>query len=355
MALDCLDNLVGLSDRDCECFPDQPSGWNESESGYFLTDTEGGFPLLDAIFAGANCDEGSVWDVLSKARSNAIRDFKTDLRAALATGRESEISNWRGLIGKAEKKTAHSNTKTYVGLQLSPRRLKDATFVVKALHLGLNSTKNVDITIASNKSDFADVTVTISAQAGTYVRHELAEPIVLPLYDVALTDLLYSVRYEPDGAYPLQNKLVCCGAIPGWGKHFDVGGFSRDDLEREFEYDYNFATSNFAYGLAIEGYFDCAQLDWICDLEELNGYQVLDVVARCLQFKGAMHLIASIRDSGKINKYTLLEPESMWRRYGTLKKNYENYINWLVQNLPANATSCWGCEKDAAIVVNIPA
>ena len=353
MSLVCLDNLVGLSDRECSCFEtDRPEGFNESSSGYYLTDTEGGFPLLDAVFSNLNCNEATIWDTLEKSRSNAIRDFKTNLRTALYALRDKYIVSRNEMVAKAQGQKANITGHNYVGLRLSPFRLKHASFVINAIYIGIDTTKNVDVVISSNNPDFTEQTVSISAQANKFVKHTLQTPIVLPMYEISVPELKYNVRFEPDGALPLMNKIFCCGARPTWTKSFEAGGLVLDDITDEFDGD---PTANTGYGMAIEGHMDCADLDWICELEELNGYVVDDVAARCIQFKGAMHLITAILDSDKPNRYTLLKRESLYRKYGTLKKNYENYINWLAENVPLDATSCWGCKKDNPAVANIPA
>lgn len=349
MSLSCLDSLVGLSSRDCNCTSgSRPSGYDTSDSGYYLDDREYGFPVQDALLATVDCGEDSIWDMLDTARTQAIRDFKSDMQQALTETRDNNIVSWRGTIAKAES-TGYNNTSTgTAGIQLRPKfRLKDASFVVKAIWVGLNTTKSLTLNFTSNDGSFSDTTRTVSATAGQWVRNALDTTVSLPLYSIARTDVKYNIHYDLGGAKPYNNRMWCCSP-PQWLKHLDAGGIITASLDNDTLYG-----SNYGYGLAIEGYFTCEKLDWICDVSEMNGLDFRDLVARCIQFKGAVKLMSMVLESGKVNYYTLLDGEGLERRRAKLQKMYGEYIMWVAQNMPANVTSCWGCEKNAPRIQSI--
>lgn len=347
MALDCLDGLVGLANRECECASaSRPSAWNSSQSGYYLTDREYGFPVKDALFANLDCGETTIWDTLTEARTQAIRDFKLDLQQALGRARDSRVISWRGTVGKAEATSYFTSAPAHVGVQIRPKhRLKDAVFIIKALHVGLNTTKTVNLTISSNRPDFSAQSVSATATAGTWVRTELSSSVELPLYDIARTDVKYNIRYQPGGALPRYNKIWCCSR-PRWQQHIAAHGIEQSGTWDEDAK----ALGDHGYGLAIEGYFTCNKLDWICDLEEMNGLDFRDLVARCIQYKGAIKLISAILESGKINFYTLLDQEGLYRKRSKLGKLYVENLQWIAHNLPANVSSCWGCHRGVPTV-----
>lgn len=344
MSLTCLTGLVGLAQRDCNCVSGgQPSGYNSSESGYYLDDREYGFPLKEALDANLDCGEGNIWSLLSEARTNAIRDVKSDLVQTLTTAREDRVINWRGLVGKTETTGGLITGAAKVGVQLRPKfRLKDAYFVAKALHININATKSVTVGIASNDGTFTAVSGSASVTANQWSKYTFPTAVSLPLYSIATQDLRYHVYYEPDGAKSRQNRLWCCSP-PGWKQHLEAGAFSSASLPIDSE----LPTSQDAYGLAIEGYFTCNKLDWICDLEEMNGYDLRDFIARLIMYKGAIHAIHSVLESGKVNKYTLMKTEHLLGRRNKLMKLYSEGMLWVAQELPSGVTSCWGCERNA--------
>lgn len=349
MSLSCLDTLIGLSSRDCNCTSgSRPSGYATSDSGYYLDDREYGFPVQDALIATQDCGEDSIWDMLATARTQAVRDLKVDMQQALTEVRDSNIINWRGTIGKAEATGYNAATTGTAGIQLRPRyRLKDASFVVKALWVGLDTTKSVTVNFTSNDGSFSSTTRTATATAGQWVRTALESVVTLPLYSIARTDVKYNIQYSLSGAKAYNNRISCCRP-PEWMKHVDAYGI----LDTSFNDD-TIYSSGYGYGLAIEGYFTCNKLDWICDMEEMNGLDFRDLLARCLQFKGAIKLMSMVLESGRVNYYTLLDAEGLERRRAKLQKMYSEYLMWVAQSLPANVSSCWGCEKHAPRVQSI--
>lgn len=345
MALDCLNGLVGLANRDCPCVSGgQPSGWNDSESGYYLDDREYGFPVKSSLYSNIDCGEDTIWDTLSEARTQGIRDVKSDLQQALETVRESSVINWRGLIGKAEGTGSNSSASTYAGIQVRPTsRMKDAVFMLKAVYININATKSVTVTVSSNDGTFSSVSESASVVANTWSRHQFSSAVALPMYSIGLTDLRYNIAFQPDGATVKQNRLYCCGKQP-WMKHINAGGFDLAALPDNEDVLY---TNTTLPGIAIEGYFSCNKLDWICDLEEMNGLDLRDLIARLIQWKSAIHLITGVLRSDKVNRATLLDQEGLYRQRSFLAKKYENAVLWVAQNLPGGVTSCWGCEKSA--------
>ena len=350
MSLTCLDTLVGLSARDCPCLSGgEPSGGSVSDSGYYLTDSEYGFPLVESVFANADCSEGSGWDLLQESLSGAIREVKNDLLQALNQYRESNVANYRGLIGKAESKTTYPVSGNIFGVQIRPRkRLKDAYWTIKAFHLGIDTAGDYEITISSNDNTWTPVSYTVTVSGDAWTRYELETPLQLPLYSIATSDLKYNITYSPGAARARVNKFTCCGVVFGWMSHLDAHGINAGALDDDYRY-----SGTTGHGLAIEGYFDCNKLDWICDLDELNGYEFKTVIARLIQAKGKIKIISRILDSGKINYFTLLQPEKMAADRQAAQEMYAEYMLWVVQNMPPNITSCWGCEKSGPRITKI--
>ena len=97
MALTCFNTLVGLSATDFACFTDTiPDDYDTSDSGYYLTDTDYGLTIAEqCTFDG--------WTLLDAALTQAIRETKTDLRAALRTRFDGYVTPFSGLIGQQKK------------------------------------------------------------------------------------------------------------------------------------------------------------------------------------------------------------------------------------------------------------
>lgn len=343
---DCLSTLIGIKAEDCECFEGIDEDYTVSDSGFYLTDPLYGVPNLNAILAAApSCasGDGGVWDILNAALQSGIRDLRGDLTAALSLYRQM-AGAYRGLVGKNREPgsgTVQSNGKN--GVQLySGKRLIDATFVITDLYIGANFTGSVDVKFDTNHPTFTQADIACNTVAGTFAKNTLVTPVTIPLYATAEEELFYNLYWEPaDGQRPLTSQLWCCGGPGGWSKFVRAGGFNVATIESRHEY----RTQN-TYGILVEGYVSCATLDFVCNLDQLNGeYNWKHLLGRTLLFKSAIHAIAGMLGSDKINRYTLLNAETAAARMKFLNESYNQNIEYIAKSLPTGFSACWGCNK----------
>lgn len=354
--LDCLQNLVGLSDKSCDCYngtkPADFDDLNVSETGYYLTDEDNGLPMLDSIYAGIDCgDANNIWSVLQRARNFAINGIYTDLQAAILQQYDRTVDAFSGQIGQRKSSSYRNIAQAYAGHLFQPVNIKDASFVLTHIWLGANTTGDVEISFSSNDPDFsaASQTVTI-ATAGVFQKFDITN-VVFPLwsknvqYD-SCTDcsLRYAISYPvASGFKPMDNAFSCCGANHKWKRYASVGGFQTDDLEALVD-NCGYNCNNSANGMILEGYFTCDNLQWLCELEELGGYDIRDVLARTMQFKATVYLTNHILNSTEINYWTTLNREALYGKRNHADKRYKDNIMWMAANMPNNATGCYKCK-----------
>jgi len=120
-----------------------------------------------------------------------------------------------------------------------------------------------------------------------------------------------------------------------------VHGYQSDSVDPD---DIDTGT-NRGYGLALEGYFTCSEVEWLCRLDEIGGYNTQQVVGRAIQHKAAAQVISDILQTNKINRYTLKPKEELWGRRQYLNGEYANAVNFIAQNLPAEAMDCLECKS----------
>lgn len=339
MALTCLDTLVGLSKIEYACFTDAvPDTFDTSDSGYHLTDTDYGLTVVDQCSL-------SGWTLLSSALEQAVLEFKTDLRAKLRERFDSRLYPFRGEIGKRKSTGTTTVTKDYIGVRLRVKQqIKGAKFVFKRIYVGLNTSDDFDITVTSNDPGFsapADATITTTANsfASAVVTWEL------PLWSYSELDsaehLEYYITIPRASAQPLNNTFSCCGTTPAWMQYFWVDGMAATDNEGTggtFGIQVN--------GFVLDGYLSCEELDWLCEAEELNGYAVLDVAARAIQFRGAALAISGLLDTIQVNPCSGYQFENLNTRRAYLNKRYADYIDWLTDNMPTGVTDCFTCKPE---------
>lgn len=350
MSLNCLNTLVGLSATDYACFTDtQPADFDESTSGFYLTDTDYGLTVSEQC-------ETDGWTMLTAARTQAIKEFKSDMRAALRQMYKQAIPNFSGLIGKLKHTAAVTTvTGTHVGVRFRVTRMKSGAYLtINKIYLGLNASGSYTLKIRSNDPLFSNpADVTLTATANAFSGNTLADAIDLPLWSRTCPDdyLEYYFTIERGSAKPLNNTFTCCGNTPVWMQFVKADGVQATSVNADNAYYFTEAQ-----GFAFDAFLQCADLDWVCEVQEINDYATLDVVARAIQFRGAAIAISALLDNIQVSPCTGYQAENLNAKRNWLNKRYSENINWLAVNLPTGVTDCFRCKdekvfKNAQILV----
>jgi len=341
MSLSCFDTLIGLSKVNYPCFNDAaPAGYNTSDSGYHLTDPDHGLTIIEACaFNG--------WALLQSAKEQAILETKSELRAALRDRYDSAVSPFSGVICQLTKSGYQAASKSFLGLRIRAKKQKGAKLVLKKIYLGMSVAGNYTVTVTSNDPLFVSptpVVVTI-ATANTMTVRVLSAQIELPLFSRTCEDahLEYYLSFARNGALPVNNKVTCCGARPGWTNHISVSGFeATDNLATDGQF------TSMAFGMAVDGYLACEELDWLCEARELGAYHLADVIARAQQMRGAAIAISGLIDEFSVNPCTGYQLESLNARRSYLNTRSMELLTWISQNVPFGITECFICKPQGS-------
>lgn len=340
MALTCLNTLVGLSPADVDCWSgNPPNGYSTSDSGYYLTDQDFGVNhLVGVTIAG--------WTILSNARVQAIREFKTDLLAAIRSRYDSALHPFSGYIGEVKATGAKTVSSDFLGLRIRTRRQKGFRLVLQKVLLRLDTSGSYNVTVTSNDAlfDGSAYDLTVAHTAGSFNGTEWEDEVSLPLWsDTCPGDYLeYYVGFDRGAAQPFNNKLFCCGNDPLWRRHFDVSGFEASTATPENVGSF----SSSAQGISLKAYLSCENLDWLCELEELNGYYTLDVVARCIQQRAAAIACATALETPAIGVGNGFNAQMLADRRNFLNARYSENVRWISENIPKGVTDCFRCKPE---------
>lgn len=335
-----LSTLLGLSKTIPSCFTDTaPSGYNQSGTGYFINDPEYGVQFFDSC-------EIAGWALLSSAKTDAVRDFQVDLSNAMYTQYEKAYAPFSGVIGKVSKSGYLTPTKNNIGQKMTFPVRRGMSLVLKGVRVGLSVTGTYTLTITSTAPDFTPVTRDVNSEGGNFGNNTFSTVIELPMYtdflDEVIDDgVIYWLTIDRAGALPINSMLVCCGNTGSWSQLFDVEGLVATGVNGE-----GAETSQNTNGLVFDAYIKCDDLAWICDLEEMGGYETKRVVGRALQFRAASIAIGAMLSSNHISQCTLYNMEQMNKHRNFLNTKYGEYIDWIVQSIPIGATSCIQCKQE---------
>lgn len=346
---DCLDLLVGLTDNDCNCYTtSRPATYNTSTSGYYITDADEGFNVLEAVAMGIPCGDATIWDALNQSRDKAIIRLRTDFIDKLREVRRPRLNTFNSVIGKITANQIMATAYPYAGVKILLQEVKGGSFFIDEFWVGLNVTTTFNLVVASNDPNFIPITVPVTSEAYKFKQKVLDSPIELPMYSELVLNntgderLKYYIYYEiPAGAQPLNNRWVCCGANPTWKAHMDISGFTTNDVTIPIES----GGGGSAMGIAMKGYFKCDDLDWFCELDKEAGVGYRNVVARAIQAKSAAYLLNYVLNKQDVSQYTLMNRDEMHDKRAYLEIRYKEYVEWLTDNYPTRANDCYICIK----------
>ena len=339
MSTACFDTLIGLSKVDFACFTDAaPTGYDTSDSGYHITDTDYGLTIASQCALDG-------WTILEAARTQAILEVKSDLRAALRERYDGGISPFSGIIASLKSTGTNTVTEDFIGLRIRTKNQKGAKLVLKKIYLGLNTTGIYSVTITSNDPLWVPPTATsiVIATANTMTAAVLSTAIELPLFSRTCEEryLEYYICLDRAGALPVNNNVTCCGNRPNWMDHLTVTGMQASDNEAT---DGSYTSA--AYGMALDAYLACEELDWLCEAQYLNGFHLQDVLARTFQFRATAIAISALIDTLLVNPCTGYQIESLSSRRQYLNQRAADNIVWISQNVPNGLTDCFVCKPE---------
>jgi hypothetical protein len=338
MSLACLDSLIGLSATSHDCFTDtEPSGFDTSSSGYYLTDPDFGLTAMDGVAVAG-------WGVLTQAREQAIREFKNDLLASLRSKYDLAVHPFSGYFGKLKYTGIKSANSDFLGLRIRSKRQKGMKVILTKCLLGLDTSGTYTVSITSNDPLFvAPDDLAVTHVTGSFNGTEWPDSgIELPLWSDSLDcDYLeYYVSFDRDGAKPYNNLTTCCGNVEGWKSHVSISGFEANSQTPETSG--SFSTS--AMGMSLKGYITCETLDWICELNEIGGLDFQDLIARCIQERGAAIACSLLIESPGISVGNGFNLPILSDRRQFLNGKYAANVKWISENIPRGVTDCFKCK-----------
>lgn len=345
----CFDKIIGLTQSDCPCLTGKPDGYDQSESGYYVDDLEYGIPL-PSIGNSADCGEGSIWDLMARARTEAIRDFIADLSIMIAHANQKPSSSYTGPL--ANYKESHNSTlkglKKWAGVKYTPKKYKGSSMRLTELCGFFAGTGNVEVFIYSS-IDFSTPITSIQVPAITNRKgcYTLPAPLDLPLSRNGQRVDYYFV-YDSTSIKPRNLKWDCgCGTKPPLYTYMDGGGFSIDDLS---DLPFVSGTNEYVNGLYPVVTIGCDTTGWLCRDWDYLTDPFARVMANTVMYYSIMKLAGFILNSSRINFYTLLKRDELFGKRASMRKKIEFNMNYLIDNIPPGASHCIDCAGQYGIV-----
>lgn len=350
----CLDNIIKLSRTECECFDNgKPLTYNEGQSEIYLDELEG--LSLEGLQGTENCEKGTIWDMMDRARTNATLMFKNDLLACLESNYSDKRKNYKGLIGDTTFNSTLNFSQQKAGLKLLPYEIVGGYLTLNRIGLVFNAVGSLTIDIYSNEdydTPIASYNVTTAANTVQYV--ELATPLKLPLWSEKVSQLEYYVVYETNPSVMPKNVKENCGCTKKSLVYYK-NWVSVQGIRGSSSTQYNMFSSSNAKemnGLILDVEFTCKKDRLICSDEyplDFNNGRV-NQIAYAVRFKAAAMLVQMILDSPAINRYTLLGREALYGKRNHYNAQYEKWVSYLCENTEITNQDCLICKPNPNFV-----
>jgi hypothetical protein len=330
--------VIGLSRQDCECIPQPGASMDESFtsvidvasslSGLWLDETEGlSLKLADSS---RDCGDGSVWEVMDKAREAAIKHFEADTLSRLTQAYDEARQAYVGTIGTLSYRGKVD--KGQEGFTIQRADLPGTTLFVDRVGAVVAYDGEVRISFVAvdkdpqtGKDTPARKSFVVVCSAYTPTLLQLPEQVRVPMNGEEFT-----VEIElAEGGVALSNNIPCgCGL-----KDKILSGYFPE-----------FPSS--AGGAILEGSITCDPMSVV-----YNNYKtrkdIAQVVAFMLRYKAAELLLEAIASSGEISRFTMMSRETLWGKRNHFRAEYATRLDFLsgVNGYNIKLASCFACKE----------
>lgn len=349
--MSCLDNAIKLSRTECECFTNYSPlpAYNEGQSEVYLDELEG--LSLASLQAVEGCEEGGLWQLMDKSRTNATLQFKSDILSRISENYISKRPNYSGIIGQAFAGNTLSFSETYAGVKYFFPNIIGGYFNVKRIGLLMNNNATVVVQVYDNDQNtdtpIAQYTVSVTGGATTYAT--IAGGLKLPMWNPNGDRMEYYFVYQLTGGFsPRDNKKDCgCGNKNQitWNQWMQVFGIRGSNTNFS-----NFSTTNGNYinGLVVDAELKCENGRLICSDEmplDFENDPIAMQTAYAIRFKAGALLIDEILSSPEINRYTMMDREALYGKRNYYRKSYEDLVVYLGDKFEVSNMDCLMCRN----------
>ena len=347
--MECLEKIVGLSRKDCECFDDpRPDDWNESKSGLYLDELAG--LTQKNIDTSKDCGEGSIWDIMEKALENGVRTFRTDLLSSVNNRWKSRLPKFEGQIGKKDFNGAAPQTEPLMGVRLESNCIKGSCMVLSGIDTFFDTTLAA-LPVKIYRSDCEDPIEEFDVATESFKRkvNKFDTPIELPLYIEGLEEFYYNIVYDlPAGVEPCNTKIACsCNKNKKrpWALWVGVGGVKGPLFTTVSALD-DYTTTDFTYGFNLVCQISCKKSTIICQEGHVWDFENDDVslqMAHAIQEISGVNLINEILTRPD-SAYFALNEEQLMGLGAQYSSSYQDRISYLSMNIEPSNNDCFICN-----------
>ena len=363
----CLKYIIGLSRTACNCDYYAACGdFDTSLSELYLDELS---PLnTELIRARADCEKGTLCNLMDVARSNAIKAFKADIYGLILRNFEVKRPRYYASMGKKD----HSLLLDHSGYTYNVNRflandVVGGTLSFSKIYAGFDTTHNFNLLIYNNLGTLVQ-TVPISAIANTWESNTVT--IDLPSHSNYIENLEYYFVYPVTAAKPFDNTIqypcncehfdrcncnmqTQTNKQTGWKKWVLYRGAVKNDLDF---HEWAFGGTDYMNGLVFDVEFKCEVENVLCgDNLDFDSSPVALAIAKAIQLRGGIELIDLVLSSTELERKNLINTELMIQYRTFFSDEYKRLMYYDKTNLNSGSielglnvleSDCFGCKDN---------
>ena len=351
MALECFNNIIGVSETNCSCLTSKFGSekinnvpwYKVSKSGLFLNDLPG-IIGISGTDANTDCDD-DLATFYQRAIKNATRMMHDDLVTGLLKKFKQIKLAYSGKACSTDYGVTETLSNSYAGVMARTTGMKGGSLVLNTIYAMFDTTV-AELTIKvyralRNSKNFEHVEdIVISTEANALKPNLLRSPKSYPLCEEGYD---YYFLYDTTGINPKNNQISCgCGAgeaqLNEYARFYGIKG---NDLAQIT----SFSQDGYSKGLAFDLSVGCDTSRVACDLYQR--YQDFTIVmAHAVRFKAGELVHELVLNSDDINRYTMMNREYLWGKRNHFRSEYNDRIEWMVETADLSNYDCFTCNNN---------
>jgi hypothetical protein len=351
---ECLENIIGVTKDFCQCLHGQIAQEEfdknaVSKSGLYLDNVEGGLTLRNVAQITA-CK--TFYQLQVDAIANAKNFFSADILKELNLKYQVQKTNFLGEIGKVSFTSSLNTTKRLQFLKLSPKN--DAVIQLDRIRIFLNkdiTTKVWILRIAEGQTEAVMIyeNENVTTQNQTIII-PFNEALKLPLNLDGKAQNYYFVYERLDSTLQPRDIRCSCGCSGGDAySQFLAASGGEVELFSDFV---NAGFDGYTHGFSLDVAIRCETGAVICKEYDEND-AIAYLTAYAIMYKAGELVIESVMASSEVNRITLLNKEHLWGKRNHFKKEYNDKIKYLSENIDVSSSDCFICRENGIQMGNL--
>ena len=354
--LECYDNIIGLSRRECPCFATgRPQDYNESKSGIYLDE----LTSLSALNALRECDS-TVWDMLKEARELAIKQFIADSNGKLGMTYQMRRKPFVGVLGSTRENSTYTITKPFAVLRLAPAAVRSGYIKLVAINTLYSATGSITVDLYDSVNGYRD-SYELATTANRLNRSVIN--VELEMYSKYDKKLEYFLVIHRDADNKPKDTTADCGCGNNYtfdkanpytyrlGTHNDniwadwlMAGGSMIDNVSDLDFMKDTAT-NKTYGLALEIETKCKVSEVLCkDSLDFEANPSALSLAMAINYMAGVFAIDKILKSDLLTRDTMINTDQLIAGKTEYEQKYNEHLTYIVQNAVITGNDCLTCK-----------